>query len=160
MNITKRNKVALAIGTSALVVGTAGTALAYWTTSGSTNGSAATDTGAANLSVTQISAPTLMAPGVTAGAVAADVTNNSVDTVKVNQVLVTIGTVTPAQGATGTCDASDYTLSNATMTNGAGELAHTATAHFTGASLGFNDKTDTNQDGCKGATVTLHYAVS
>ena len=68
--------------------------------------------------------------------------------------------MTKAGGApAGLCTAADYTLSTPTMTNGAGDLAQNATATFTGATLGFNN-TASNQDGCKGATVNLSYAVS
>ena len=39
------------------------------------------------------------------------------------------------------------------------DIAAGATAPFTGATLGFNDKV-TNQDACKGATVNLSYLSS
>ena len=39
------------------------------------------------------------------------------------------------------------------------ELANNATASFSGATLAFHDKS-TNQDGCKGAVVSLAYSAS
>jgi hypothetical protein len=155
MRITKSKIAAVAAGTAVVaLVGTG--AMAYWTATGSGTGTAATSAGASNLAVTQTAAPINMAPGITAGPVAVDVTNNAVNRAFVSQVVVSIASVT---GGAGSCDATDYVLTGTTMTNGAGELNAGATAHFSGASLGFNDKV-TNQDGCKGATVNLAYAVS
>jgi len=155
----KSTKIVAAVGGAALVVATAGTAYAYWSTSGNGVGSATTDAGTADLTVTQVSAPTNMAPGVPAGSFAVDVTNNANATVKVNQVVVSISSITaPNADATHTCTAADYSLSG-TLTTGAASLAKNGVAHFTGGSLGFNN-TANNQDGCKGATVNLAYAVS
>jgi hypothetical protein len=113
------------------------------------------------LTVNQTAAPTNLGPGVTAGAITATVTNGGSSLVQVNQVVVSIQSVTKAVGVSGTCDATDYTLSSATMTNGAGEVAGSATSgSFSGATLAFNDKPSTNQDACKGATVNLHYVAS
>jgi hypothetical protein len=155
MRITK-TKVASVLAVTAVVALGGTAAMAYWTSNGSGTGTATTAAGASNLAVTQTAAPTNMAPGITAGAVTVDVTNNAVNRAFVSQVVVSIASVS---GGAGSCDATDYVLTGATLTNGAGELLSGATAHFSGASLGFNDKTS-NQDGCKGATVNLAYAVS
>jgi hypothetical protein len=155
----KSTKILGALGASAVVLSTAGVAYAYWSTSGTGAGSATTDAGTANLTVTHVSAPTNMAPGVAAGSFAVDVTNNADATAMVNKVVVTISGVTKAPGAVGSCTSSDYSLSG-TLTNAAGQLAKNATAHFTGGSLGFNNDPLNNQDGCKGATVNLTYTAS
>jgi hypothetical protein len=154
--ITKKKALVAGIAT-VVVVGGASAALAYWTTSGSGDGTASTSAGAANLTVTQVSAPSNMAPGVAAGGVSVKVTNGQPNTVQIDSVTVSIQSVT---GGAGSCDPTDYTLSNATMTNGAGELTAAGFSTFSGATLGFNDKPTTNQDGCKGATVNLHYVVN
>jgi len=76
-------------------------------------------------------------------------------------VTVSISSVVKAGGApAGTCDATDYTLSNATMSVGAEVPAGNGKGSWTGATLAFNDKAATNQDACKGATVNLAYAIS
>jgi hypothetical protein len=152
-----KQKVAAGLGAGAIVLAGGGVAFAFWSTSGTGTGSATTSAGASNLTVTQTAAPTDLAPGVAAGPIAVDVTNNATNNARVAQVVVSIASVTPV--GTNVCDASDYTLSNATMTNGAGDLVHGATAHFSGATLGFNNKL-TNQDGCQNATVNLSYAAS
>ena len=59
----------------------------------------------------------------------------------------------------GTCDATDYTLANATMTVGAEVAPGSAKGAWTGATIKFNNKA-TSQDQCKGATVNLAYAVA
>jgi hypothetical protein len=152
-----KQKVAAGLGAGAIVLAGGGVAFAFWSTSGSGTGTATTATATSNLLVTQTSAPTDLAPGVAAEGISVDVQNNATNNATVAQVIVSIASVTPV-GA-GVCDKSDYDLSNATMTNGAADLAHGAVAHFSGATLGFHNKA-TNQDGCQGATVNLSYAVS
>jgi hypothetical protein len=46
------------------------------------------------------------------------------------------------------------------MTVSAEVAVGTAKGAWTGATLKFNDKTTTNQDACKGATVNLSYTIS
>lgn len=150
---------AVALGAVALT-GT-GVAYAYWTTTGSGEGSAATTAGAPDVTVTQTAGPTHLAPGVAAEGVTVTVTNNADNDAYVSQVVASIKTVTKAFGApAGDCDASDYVLTGATMTNGSGDLVKGGVATFTGAELAFDNKPGVSQDGCKGATVTLAYAAS
>jgi hypothetical protein len=159
---TKKRKVAAALGAGAIAVATAGTAIAFWSSSGTGDGTASTSAGETDtLPVTQVSAPSNMAPGVAAGAITATVTNTGLNNAHVSQVVVSIQSVTQeASPPAGTCDPSDYTLSNPIMTTGAGDLAPNAVSGtFSGATLGFNNKL-TNQDACKGATVHLHYVAS
>lgn len=154
---TKKQKVAAAFA-AAMVAGS-GTAYAYWSTTGSGTGTAATSAGAANLTVTQTAAPTNLYPGAAAGAITGTVRNNAENAAYVTQVMASIASVTKAANApAGTCDASDYVLSNAAMAVGK-DLASGATEAFSGATLAFNNKTS-NQDACKGATVNLAYAAS
>jgi hypothetical protein len=153
----KKTVVGLAAGAVLLAGG--GTALAYWTATGAGTGSAATSAGASDLTVTQTSTVTNMFPGDAPQSIAGSVANNAQYTAYVNQVVVSISGVTKATGVSGTCDASDYSLVNPTMSV-AKEIKGGASAAFTGATIQFNDKANTNQDACKGATVALSYAVS
>jgi hypothetical protein len=65
--------------------------------------------------------------------------------------------VTQAVGAVGTCGATDYALVspdmdvNQTVPTGADQ------GTWGGATIQFNNKPTINQDGCKGATVTIAY---
>lgn len=157
------SKQILAIGLPTVTVAASGMAIAYWTGGGgSGSGNATTATaGSTTLAVSQASAPATLAPGVAAGAITVTVSNPGSASVYAAQVVVTIDSVTKASGApAGTCDSTDYALTgNTTMTVGAANLAPSASTTFSGASLGFNDKA-TNQDACKGATVTLGYVAS
>lgn len=157
--LTRNQKTLAALATAAIVLGGSGTAYAYWTSTGSGDGTGTTTAGASNLSIVQTSRHDDLAPGVAAETIQGTVTNNAVNNAYVTQVDVSIASVTKAANApAGACDASDYSLANTTMAVRR-ELAPGGSFAFAGATLAFNDKA-TNQDGCKGATVTLHYAAS
>ena len=151
-------KIAIAAAAVAVVAIGGGTAFAYWSTTGSGSGSASTSAGASNLSIAQTSTITNMYPGDAPQNITGTVTNNAANSAYVNAVTASIASVTKADGAVGTCDATDYTLSNPIMTVQK-DIASGTNEVFTGATLQFNNKL-TNQDGCKGATVNLSYAVS
>ncbi|MFG1912545.1 hypothetical protein [Kribbella sp. NPDC048928] len=150
-----RKKKIIIAAAATLVIG-AGSAFAYWSTNGSGSGTGATSAGASNLTITQTSTIANMFPGDTAQTISGTVKNNATNTAYVNSVTVSIASVTKAAGATGTCDATDYTLADPLMPVGT-DIDAGATAPFTGATLKFNNKA-TSQDGCKGATVNLSYA--
>jgi hypothetical protein len=166
---TISTKQKLAMG-GALVLGlsTSGVAFAYWSSSGSGNGTASTKTPAVSqLEVASYTSPSNMAPGVAAGAITVTVHNKDASSTNASHVVVSIVDVTRAADAVGACSASDYSLTNPDMTTGAANLAPDDSvagsgadqATFSGASLGFNN-TASNQDGCKGATVNLLFTLS
>ncbi len=155
------SKQILAIGLPVAAVAVTGVAVAYWTTTGSGTGTAGTAASATTVTVRQASAPTGMGPGIAAGDITVTVSNPGSSSVPANQVLVTIDSVTKVAGApAGTCTASDYVLTGATMTTGATTLAPSTSTTFSGATLQSKDDAIIDQDGCKGATVTLAYAAS
>lgn len=160
------SKQILAIGLPVATVAATGAAIAYWTGGGGNgSGDAKTAaTGSTSLSVTQAEAPTNMAPGVTSGPIEVTVTNSAGSTANVYaaKVVVSIASVTkdPANTATDTCDAADYSLTGSEMTTGKADLAPGASTTFTGASLVFNNSATEIQDACKNATVTLNYVAS
>jgi hypothetical protein len=137
-----------------------GAAFAYWTAGGSGTGTAATSTSTTGVTAVQTSTVTAMQPGDTAQTLAGNFTNPNSAPVYVTSVTASISSVTKAGGApAGACDATDYTLATPVMTVGAEVAAGTAKGSWTGATIKFNNK-GTNQDGCKGATVNLAYAVA
>ncbi|MEU4195000.1 hypothetical protein AB0E69_24080 [Kribbella sp. NPDC026611] len=144
------------VATAAVIVIGAGTAFAYWSTQGSGSGSGTTSAGDSSLVITQTSTIANMFPGDAAQPITGTVKNTAANSAYVNTVTVSIASVTKAAGATGDCDATDYTLAAPVMTI-AKDVATNATEPFSGASLKFNNKAS-NQDGCKGATVNLSYA--
>jgi hypothetical protein len=156
---TKR--VAVLIAATVLLAG-GGIAYAYWTAGGSGAGTATTGT---NIPITanQTTLITGLAPGVAAQTISGTFTNTNTGPAYVGTVTASIGSVAKAGGAPGTCDATDYTLASPAMTVNAEVPAGTAQGAWTGATIAFNDKTGVNgvnQDACKGATVTLSYAIS
>ena len=156
-SLSKKSRAAIA---GAVVVAFTGGGLAYgyWSTSGNGTGTAASAGGAASLTIQQTAAPTDLAPGMPAGQISGSVRNTAAHSAYVHEVTASISSVAKAVGAVGTCSADDYTLTNSTMSVNA-ELAANDSATFSGATLAFNDK-DSNQDGCKGATVQLAYTAS
>lgn len=151
--LTKRRGLALGlILTLAIATG----AYAYWTANGSGTGSATTAAGTSAITANQTTALTPMYPGDSPQTISGDFDNPNSGPVYITNVTVSIASVT----APGTCDASDFTLSGASMAVGAEVPAGTSQGSFTGATIQFNNKAATNQDGCKGATVNLAYSVS
>lgn len=107
----------------------------------------------------QISTINGVAPGADPAPITGTVTNNSTETRYITAVTVSVSSVAKAPGsAQGTCDTSDYILTNVRMPVGR-TLAPGETTEFTGAKIGFNNKS-VNQDACKRATVNLRYDVS
>jgi hypothetical protein len=162
-SFTKRSPVLL-VALLLLVVG-AGVVYAFWTAGGTGTGSAATgDT--SSLTVVQTSVVTDLRPGGTPQPLSGNFTNPGANgPVFVTAVTVSIESVAKAAGAAaGVCDASDYVLTNPvmdvnqTVPIGAAQGAWGIPADV--AMIQFNDKPTTNQDQCKGATVTLAYVSS
>ena len=137
-----------------------GAALAYWTAGGSGTGSGGAAGSQSALTANQTTTLSAMYPGDSAQTISGNFDNPNSGPIHVSTVTVSIASVTKATGApVGTCDASDFTLANATMTVNAEIPVGTGKGAFTGATIKFNDKA-TNQDACKGATVNLAYAIA
>ena len=154
MHIKKRTK-AVAIA-AALTVLSGGAAYAYWTAGGSGSGSAATSAGVTALTAVQTSVVSNLQPGGTPQTLSGTFLNPNTSPVFVTSVTASISSVTPASGLT--CDASNYLIANGTMLVGAEALADD-TSTWGGATITFVNNVLVNQDGCKGATVNLAYAI-
>jgi len=155
----RRRVVSVAIAMVALLA-FSGVAFAYWTAGGSGTGTATAATGTTPVAVIQTSALTAMYPGDTAQTLSGNFNNPNSGPVYVSTVVASIASVSKASGAVaGTCDATDFTLANATGTVNAEIPAGTAKGSWSGPTIKFNDK-GTGQDQCKGATVNLSYTAS
>lgn len=149
----KRRLLAAGIVT-AILVGGAGAAYAYWTNTGAGTGAGSTGT---NLTITinQTSTVTAMGPGVAAQALSGTFTNPNAGPVYVNDITVSIGSITvgglPAVG----CEADDYTITGSPISVDAEVVTGTA---WSGATIVFENEAAENQDGCKNATVNLVYS--
>lgn len=136
-----------------------GLAYAFWSAGGS--GTAESTTGSTvALEVVQLVGATDLAPGLDPETLSGTFNNGNDGPIYVSTVTASIDSVVQAVGApAGTCDATDYTLANETMTVDAEVAAGNAQGTWSGATLAFNNKA-VNQDACKGATVTIAYAIS
>jgi hypothetical protein len=160
MHIKKRRFIPVVIALLALIA-VSGVAYAYWTAGGSGSGTAAAASSTSNVTVHQTTTLHAMYPGDTAQTISGNFTNTGSGPVYVSSVTASISSVTKAGGApTGTCGASDFTLNNITATVNAevpiGNPETTVT--WTGPTIQFHD-TASNQDACKGATVTIGYSI-
>lgn len=157
MRKSRRN--ILIAATTVLLLGGGGAAFAYWTLSGSGTGSASTGTVTGTITAVQTSTITNLRPGGAAQTLSGNFTNTDTSPIHVTSVTASISGVTKAVGAvSGTCDASDYTLTGAVMPVNANVNSGTAQGAWTGATLQFNNKA-TNQDQCQGATVAIAYVI-
>ncbi len=159
LKFTKRRRALPLIGAVATLA-VAGVALAFWTGGGSGAGSGTAAGAQTGLTANQTTTLTAMYPGDSAQTISGNFDNPNSGPIHVSSVTVSIDSVTKAAGApAGTCDATDFTLASTAMNVNAEVPAGTAKGSFTGATIRFNDKA-TNQDACKGATVSLAYVIA
>lgn len=144
----KSLKVAVSALVGVLVV--AGAAFAYWTVAGSGNGQAATGS-VTGITVNQTSTVTAMAPGLPAQALSGNFDNPNQGPVYVTSVSAVVSG-TDKVG----CDASDYTIAGTSSVPGS-VPAGSGVGSWSGLTIAFNNKPSTNQNACKGATVTIAY---
>lgn len=138
----------------------AGGAYAYWTAGGSGTGSGSAAGSTTALTVNQSTTLAAMYPGDSAQTISGNFGNTNSGPIRVNTVTASIASVVKAAGAaSGTCDATDFTLANAVMTVNAEVPVGSGQGAWTGATIKFNNKAS-SQDQCKGATVNLSYAIA
>jgi hypothetical protein len=137
-------KIVVGTAAAAVVLAGGGVAFAYWTTSGSGTGNA-TNASANGVVVLHASFLAGLTPG---GSAPVSFTADNVGTSSLR-----VGTVSTVVTASGTCDASWFSVAdvveNQTIAAGASGVALTQ-----GGSIVFADSAD-NQDACKSAIVTL-----
>lgn len=153
-----RKKLIVILSGVALAV-VAAVAYSYWTTTGAGTGSETSAAGNNAVTVTQSSVVTGMYPGGPAQPVNFTIANPGPSKQYIAAVAVSISAVTgPNITGPRPCAAADFTL---VQPNAIGQdLAVGDTAFApSGASLKMIDSA-TNQDGCKGSTVTLAFAAS
>lgn len=135
---------------TAFLLAAAGAAFAYWTIGGTGTGSANTGT-TTPITVNQTSTVTGLAPGTPAQALSGTFDNPNSGPVYVTSVTATVA----GTDKTG-CTASDYTIAG-TANVGAQIPAGVGVGSWSGLTIAFNNKPSTNQDACKGATVSISY---
>jgi hypothetical protein len=148
------NKKVAAIGLAAgLVLGVGGAAFAYWTTSGSGNGTATTQSSNGTLALNVSADSSQLYPGGSAP-VTITATNNGATDLYVTTVSFASLSVDAAHAAAG-CLASDYSVGSVSTTP-TDVLAGTTSATVATATLSMAN-TALNQDACEGATITLNF---
>jgi len=155
MRTTTKRVIAVAAVT-AVLLGGAGVAYAYWTAGGSGTGTGTTGT-SDPITVNQSSVISNLRPGASAQTLSGTFTNANDEPVYVSTVTVSIASIS---GGGPTCDAADYTLANAVMTVNASIPIGSNVGSWTGATIAFNNKPAENQDDCKNATVNFAYVAS
>lgn len=149
--LSKKGKVYAVAASIALVAASGGAAFAYWSTTGSGSGTAATGT-SVPVTVNQTSAVAGLAPGSGPQALSGTFTNGNSSPVYVATVTASIASVTKNGAVAVGCDATDFTLTGATV----GHEVNTGDS-WSGAAIAFFDKPLVNQEACKGVTVNLTY---
>ena len=154
--ISKKKKI---VATTAVLLVGGGTAVAYWTSTGSGTGAASTGTVVA-LTVNQTGTITGLAPGGPERELSGNFDNPNTSPVQIASVTATITAVTDIDGdpIVG-CSTSDYEILDEVATVGAQVPAGDGVGSWSGPSIRMVNTT-TNQDACKSAIVVIAYAAS
>lgn len=162
--ISTSKKTLAALAASAVILGTTGVALAYWTTSGggsTTSGAvAATGNATGSVVVTMGTAPTGLVPGALAVSVPVSVSNTAIGSVSIGAVTAAVTDAFSARPdlAKPACTASDFTVAGAT--DPVGVLAGgTTSGALDGITIRLNDG-PANQDNCKNVSVPLTFTAA
>jgi hypothetical protein len=148
--INNKKKAAAVLGAGAMAIMAGGVAVAYWTSTGSGNGSAATGT-VANVVVNQTSSAEGLYPGGSVS-LSGDFDNSNPGVVHVGTVTATLGTLPEG------CVSGDFTITGTGVVND--EIASgNGVGSWSGITLAMND-TGVNQDACKTQNVPVTYSVS
>jgi hypothetical protein len=140
------------------VFAVAGVAYAYWTSSGTGTGSATTAEPDV-ITVNQTSTVSGLYPGGPAQALSGNFDNPNPGSIFVGSISAAISAVTGPNISAGTpCSAADYQLNGFPVTVNAQIPSGSGVGSWSGGSLQLLN-TGSNQNGCKGATVTVAYTV-
>jgi hypothetical protein len=159
MRITKKRATAIGAGLGLCLLA-GGVSYGFWTTSGAGGDSAATGTVSPVTIVATSSAISGLYPGGPAANISGKFTNPNPGKVYVNQVTVSIASITPSQANTGlpACTTADFTLTqpNATAAEISSGTNVGAWGGTTPATIAMVDSA-TNQENCKNVTVALAF---
>jgi hypothetical protein len=154
--VTGRKK-RIIITTAAILAVGGGAAFAYWTATGTGNTTATAGT-SANFTITSTVAGGALSPNGPPQTVTFTVTNPGTGVQKLSTVTAAVADTTGAAWTAVTgCSAADFTVGTPTFAVTEIPASGTVTGTVT---LQMIDRTGVNQDGCKGATVPLHFTAS
>ncbi len=152
-----RRRAALVMVPTVAGVFVAGTAFAYWTTSGAGTGTSSAGT-SAPVTVTGVGATGLV-PGGTAQSISFTINNSQPTAQYISSVAISIASITKKANAVGDCVAGDFEL---TQPNSINSDIASGSRNFD-ASQGAKIRminSNYNQDGCKEATVNLNFTAA
>ena len=150
----RNRKKQVAVLVAGLVL-TGGGAFAWFGATSTASGASTASTSAAGLTINQTAVTGLWAGG--AKTLSGTFSNPNPGSVRVTSVTATLGAVTKSPTApAGKCDATDFTLTNATVAVNQDVPTGSAKGTWSGPVLSMVKKT-TDQDACLGATVTVNY---
>jgi hypothetical protein len=137
----------------------AGTAFAYWSTSGAGTGTSATGTGTA-VTVTQIGTPPSgMVPGAADQPVAFRINNPQTTNQYIASVRVDVASVTNGGGTVvAGCTSADFAVTQPTAINA--DLSNGDHDYNPSGALIHMINANRNQDACKGVTVNLSFTAA
>jgi hypothetical protein len=148
----------LAIGIGMVLLSGGGIAYGYWSNTGTGTGAATTGTNA-GITVVQTTSIAGLYPGQSAVTLAGNFTNTNAGATYVTAVTAPSYTIDATHVTAGCTVAGGHYTLGGTATVGANVPAGTAQGSWTGLTITMNNL-GTNQDFCKGATVTVNYASS
>ncbi|MEV7135661.1 hypothetical protein AB0N24_22580 [Arthrobacter sp. NPDC093128] len=145
------------ITTAAMLAVGGGAAFAYWSATGTGNGTTTAGT-SSNFTITSSVTGGALSPNGPTQTFTFVVTNPGTGVQKLSAVDATVATTTGAAWtAVSGCSAADFAVGTPAFTIAEIPANGTATGTVT---LQMIDRPGVNQDGCKGATVPLHFAAS
>jgi hypothetical protein len=165
MKLSLKQKIA-AVAAAATVVGGTGIAVAYWTSTGTGSGSAAAGQATAWAVTTDaaVAEDGPLTPGGPASVVGFHVANDSTGHQFLADVAIKVANADGTAWSSGNCDADDFSvggeLAGATHTISPDVDLAPGTDHDDDVTVEMVNKTDANQDDCKGVIVPLHLAAS
>lgn len=158
LSTVSKTRLGVAAAALLLLVGIAGVAYAYFTTTASGSGSATVGSNT-TLTITQTGSITNLVPGGPSLPVTYTISNPSANgNQSLGAVSATITSVTPTTG--NTCATSNFTTSAAATAVGEITAGSTYTPTSSTEPTVQMVETNTNQDGCEGATVNLTLAAA
>ena len=159
---SRRRIAAIAIITTILVGGGGAATYAYWSAAGGGTGSVSATTTPTPLVVAQTVTISNLVPGGPAQTLGGTITNPASNSgpIYANVLTATLQSVTKSGSApSGTCTTNDFSLV-ATPISIAREITPNTSITWSGFTVQMLDNTTASQDACKGATVTISYAIS
>lgn len=147
----RNSYVLMAAGAAALLLG-GGVAFAFWTSSGTGEGTAAAGT-TDSVDIEQVAAIAGLYPGGPGQPISIEIANPNDSDVSIGDVTATVSG-TDKVG----CTADDFAISGPVYEGGT--IAGGATQPAAGATISMVNDTERNQDACKGASVTLEFTAA